>query len=179
MKPIFTIHAGEYLVGNELEKQFPNWEVWIPSRDTGVDLLLRHPKSNTCKTIQVKFSKSWTETHTLEQFRKYFRTQGWWTLNRDKLEKSAADYWVLALYSFDNSKNDFLIFQKEQLVTLYKNLDRWDKKMIQTYFWTLKNGMALEGRSLKKDQIKELVQSEVIESSRDVTDHLNNWELLI
>ena len=40
MKTLFTIHAGEYLVGSEIEKLFKNYRVWIPSKDTGIDLLV-------------------------------------------------------------------------------------------------------------------------------------------
>jgi len=151
MKPIFTIHAGEYLVGAELEKQCKDWEIWLPSRDVGTDLLIRHKTTRATKSIQVKFSKSWTETHTNVNFRKYFRTQGWWSLKKEKIKNSPADYWVFALYSFDTSKNDFLIFKKDELIKLYRSIDRWNLKTIQSYFWTLKNDTAFEGRGLKKN----------------------------
>ena len=44
MRPIFTIHAGEYLVGNFLETMFKEIEVWMPSKDTGTDLLITNKK---------------------------------------------------------------------------------------------------------------------------------------
>jgi len=40
MRPIFTIYAGEYLVGSYIEKAYKNLRVWLPSRDVGVDLLV-------------------------------------------------------------------------------------------------------------------------------------------
>ncbi len=40
MKPLFTIHGGEYLVGSYIERHFKRVNVWVPSRDTGVDLLV-------------------------------------------------------------------------------------------------------------------------------------------
>ena len=49
MKPIFTIHAGEYLVGAVLEKKCPDWEIWLPSRDVGTDLLIRHKRTRYFK----------------------------------------------------------------------------------------------------------------------------------
>lgn len=178
MKPIFTIHAGEYLVGAEIERICTDYEIWLPSRDVGVDLLLRHKKTGATKTVQVKFSKSWTETHANEQFRKHFRTQGWWSLNRSKLENSPADFWVFALYSFDTSKNDFLIFRKQELIELYKRLDHWDTKTIQSYFWTLKNGTAFEGRGVRKRELKELIEHPENFGDRNVSSHLNNWKLI-
>jgi len=39
MKSLFTIHAGEYLVASHIEQHYKRVNVWIPSRDTGVDLL--------------------------------------------------------------------------------------------------------------------------------------------
>ena len=49
MKPIFTIHAGEYLVAAEIEKTLKEVTVWLPSKDTGIDLLLAY-KSNKKRT---------------------------------------------------------------------------------------------------------------------------------
>jgi hypothetical protein len=178
MKPIFTIHAGEYLVGAEIEKRLPNWEIWLPSRDVGVDLLIRNKNTNKIKTIQVKFSKSWTETHTKEEFRKSFRTQGWWTLNSDKIKNSPAEFWIFALYSFDTSKNDFIIFEKNELIKLYSDLNVIEKSKIHSYMWTLKNGSAFEGRGLRKKQIQKLINGEFNNTVRDLTKYLNNWNKL-
>jgi Mrr restriction endonuclease-like protein len=179
MKTLFTIHAGEYLVGAEIEKQCSDWEVWLPSRDTGIDLLIRSKATKQTKSIQVKFSKSWTETHTNEKIRKYFRTQGWWTLNKEKIKNSPADYWIFALYSFDTSKNDFIIISKNELIALYKGLKVWDQKTIHSYIWTLQDGRAFEGRSLgKKGGIKRLVDGEFDNTIRNLSPNLNNWKRL-
>ena len=40
VKPFFTIHAGEFLVVDFIDKHFRQVNVWVPSRDTGVDLLV-------------------------------------------------------------------------------------------------------------------------------------------
>ena len=45
MQPIFTIHAGEYLVGSHIEQKIRDksgnkFNVWIPSKDTGIDVLV-------------------------------------------------------------------------------------------------------------------------------------------
>ena len=57
MRPIFTIHAGEYLVATEIERAFPKLQIWIPSRDTGVDLLVTDRLQTKVASLQVKFSK--------------------------------------------------------------------------------------------------------------------------
>ncbi len=58
MKPLFTIHAGEYLVGSHIENQFKDWRVWIPSKDTGIDLLVSNADNSKTASIQVKFQKT-------------------------------------------------------------------------------------------------------------------------
>jgi hypothetical protein len=40
MKPIFSIHAGEYLTGSHIENKFRQVNVWVPAKDTGIDLLV-------------------------------------------------------------------------------------------------------------------------------------------
>ncbi|ENY3129647.1 hypothetical protein ACFXAP_003729 [Vibrio cholerae] len=53
MKPIFTIHAGEFLVGSHLEQKFgKKINVWIPSKDTGVDFLLTDSSNQKTTSIQ-------------------------------------------------------------------------------------------------------------------------------
>jgi hypothetical protein len=39
MRPIFTVHAGEFLVGQHLES-FKNRNVWVPTKEHDVDLLV-------------------------------------------------------------------------------------------------------------------------------------------
>ncbi len=55
MKPLFTIHAGEFLVASYIEQQFRDYLVWVPSRDSGVDLLLTDHDCKTAVSNQVKF----------------------------------------------------------------------------------------------------------------------------
>lgn len=47
MKPLFTLLAGEYLVGRLIEARFRHTNHWVPAKRTGVDLLVsdrRNPK---------------------------------------------------------------------------------------------------------------------------------------
>ena len=74
MRPIFTVHAGEYLVGDYIEKKFKGCRVWIPSKDTGIDLLVTDPRGNNGVSLQVKFSKDYIIPEV--------KAAGWWTLKR-------------------------------------------------------------------------------------------------
>jgi len=55
MRPIFTIHAGEFLVGDFIEQHFRNTNVWLPSKDSGVDLLVTNKKNQVTVSLQLKF----------------------------------------------------------------------------------------------------------------------------
>ena len=57
MKPISSIHAGEYLVGTHIEENYKTFNVWLPSKDTGIDLLVTDKTNNKTVSLQVKFSK--------------------------------------------------------------------------------------------------------------------------
>jgi hypothetical protein len=50
MKPLFTLHAGEFLVDTEIEWEFRRVNVWIPAKDTGIDLLV----SNYANSVPIK-----------------------------------------------------------------------------------------------------------------------------
>ena len=57
MKSLFTIHAGEFVTGEHIERKFRKVNVWLPSRDTGTDLLVTDAKNKTSVSLQVKFSR--------------------------------------------------------------------------------------------------------------------------
>ena len=41
MKPIFTIHEGEFLAGDHINRKLGHkYDVWVPTKDSGVDLLV-------------------------------------------------------------------------------------------------------------------------------------------
>ena len=41
MRPMFTVHGGEFLVGQHIEGSFKGKNVWVPTKNLGVDLLTR------------------------------------------------------------------------------------------------------------------------------------------
>lgn len=101
MKPIFTIHAGEYLVGSHIEETYKKARVWLPSKDTGIDLLVTNEQLDRMVSLQVKFSKDFLGnkggTNAFLQTR--IKAGGWWTFKYEKIENSPADLWVLGIYS--------------------------------------------------------------------------------
>ena len=84
MRPLFTIHAGEFVVGDHIERKFRRVNLWMPSRDTGTDLLVTDSKNEKTVSLQVKFSRDFLATHMSSIFQKPLRACGWWSLNREK-----------------------------------------------------------------------------------------------
>ena len=82
MRPIFTIHAGEFIVGEHLERKFKGLKIWVPTKDTGVDLLVTNSKNTKAISFQVKFSRDYLTTHIDAEFQDPIRVCGWFTLNR-------------------------------------------------------------------------------------------------
>lgn len=60
MKSLFTVHAGEYFVGSHIETHYPKWNVWVPSKDTGIDLLVTNA-GNTKDRDFTPFLDGWRE----------------------------------------------------------------------------------------------------------------------
>ncbi len=63
MKPLFTVHAGELLVGSEIERKFRRVHVWVPAKDTGVDLLVSDNTDTRALSLQIKLSRDYLVTH--------------------------------------------------------------------------------------------------------------------
>ena len=180
MKPLFTIHAGEYLVGSHIEAQFKNWRVWIPSKDTGIDLLISNADNSKTASIQVKFSKDFLVTHHKPEHQRKLVSCGWWTLNRQKLAESPADLWVFVLHSFNQKNMQYVIVQPKDH---YKRLSHIHKptKVIQTYIWVTAIGKCWETRGLRKREQDAIANNDTceIDKARNLTSFLNNWNPLI
>lgn len=134
MKPIFTVHAGEYLVASYLEEKFKGLQIWLPSSDTGIDLLVTNLKASSQNSVravslQVKFSKDFLGNKGVSS---KIKAGGWWTFKYDKIEKSQADLWVLVLYRFSYRDYDFVIIEPNKLLERYKNLGK-TSGTIQSY----------------------------------------------
>ena len=174
MKPLFTVHGGEYLVGSHIEERFKRVNVWIPSRDTGVDLLVSDHKSRRTVSLQVKFSKDFLVTHMKPKFQKSLRACGWWTINRDKLQAYPADFWVFVLLGFDRRSKDYVIVPPKELLRRLESI-HGSQKTIQTYLWVTLGENCWETRGLKSEDQLRVAQGRYREPTRNFTKWLNNW----
>ena len=176
MKPLFTIHVGEYLVGSHIENQFKDWRVWIPSKDTGIDLLVSNADNSKTASIQVKFSKDFLVTHGKPHHQSKLVSCGWWTLNRQKLADSSANFWVFVLHSFNQKDMQYVIIKPEELHRRL-NLLHSEAKVIQTYLWVTAIGTCWETRGLRNEQQDAIANDDTcnIDKTRNLTQFLNNW----
>ena len=139
MKPLFTVHAGEYLTAEHIERNYPHLHVWVPTRDVGVDLLVSNPRNKKQLSLQVKYSKDFRVTHVAAGLQSSLRACGWWTLRADKIAASPADYWVMVLYGFARGSIDYIVIKPSELLArlqcIHGNMER-----VQTYLWTTEAG---------------------------------------
>lgn len=179
MKPLFTLHAGEYLTGCELERQLGNKvNLWVPSKDEGVDILVTDRANKRIVTIQVKYSRDFIRVVKDSSRRTLLRSGGWWTFNRVKLQNSKADFWVLLTYDGFGKESDFIIIPPKDLLKIYNRTGR-KQKIIQSYVWVTKNRKrALEGRDLNKELANDMIEGKIDPGIRDLSFYLSNWSLI-
>ena len=175
MQPLFTLHAGEYLVGAHIEQMFKKANVWVPIRDTGIDLLVSDRRNRSMVTLQVKFSKDFLVTHKGPDFQKELRACGWWTINREKLVKSPADYWVFVLQGFASRSTDFVVMPRRDLLKALGAI-HGRRKAIQVYIWVTERNKCWETRGLNRAEELLVARGGFMDSDRDLTRWLNNWK---
>jgi len=174
MKPIFTIHAGEFIVGEYIERNFSELNVWIPSKDTGIDLLVSDPTNSKCVSLQVKFSKDFS---LKGNFSDAIDASGWWNLDANKIDSSKADLWVFVLFSFARKNNPhFVVIEPQEILGRFKDLGRKEKR-IHCYICVTKDGKCWETRGLNRLETGSIDTRDCDDSPRDLTKYLN-WNLL-
>jgi hypothetical protein len=176
MKPLFTIHAGEYLVASHIEQHYKRVNVWVPTRDTGVDLLVSDSRSQRTVSLQVKFSKDflYMMKPLFQDNDSLLRACGWWTINREKLRKSVADYWVFMLLGFNGRTKDFVIIPPKDLLQRLEAVHGFPA-IFQTYLWVTTKKQCFETRGLSPKDSLEVARGQYNDVSRDLSQWLNNW----
>ncbi|MBX3133437.1 MAG: hypothetical protein KF689_08660 [Gemmatimonadaceae bacterium] len=176
MKPLFTLHAGEYLVGSHIESTFRRVNLWIPARDTGVDLLVTDRHNQKTLSLQVKFSKDFLVTHAEPELQGHLQAVGWWSLNREKLAASKAEFWVLVLQGFAHQSTDCVVIPRAALLRFLTRLHGKTGNIIQTYITVTADGRCYESRGLsKRERLGIASKVSPIPKARDLTPWLNDW----
>jgi hypothetical protein len=177
MKPLFTVHAGEYLVGSYIEQHFKRVNVWIPSQDTGVDLLVSDRQNRRTVSLQMKFSKDYLVAGMapVPIFLKKLRACGWWTIDQGKLRASGADFWVFVVQGFARRTIDFVIVPPKEFWRRLRSIHGSLKKRIDSYLWITEQDRCWETRGLQQKYRLQIAEHEYREPRRDFKKWLNNW----
>jgi hypothetical protein len=180
MRPIFTIHAGEFIVGEHVERKFKGLNVWVPTKDSGVDLLVTNSTNSKAISFQVKFSRDYLTTHIDAEFQDPMRVCGWFTLNRDKINHSSAHFWVLVLIGSKKPSRDYVIIKPADLL---KRLDRIpihrkESDKLQVYIWVTEKHLCWDTRGLGKSEQLQIAKGTFVNADRDFSAYLNNWEMV-
>lgn len=174
MQTLFTIHAGEYLVGSFIEKRFPDCRVWIPSKDSGIDLLITDKTHTRSLSLQVKFSKDFMPTLGSFLDTDELKVLTWFKFSAKALSTSQADYWVLVAHSYACTTPIFLVIPPkrlfEQAIKHHSNT-----KSLNLYFAINSLDQCWEIRGLSKDDKTRMLDGTLKTHSRNFTKYVNNW----
>ena len=178
MHPLFTVHAGEFLVGRHIERNFRTLNVWIPSKDTGIDLLVTNERNSCSVSLQVKLSRDYNESEAISEFDRSLAAGGWFRLFHEKIANSKADYWVFVLVSYERKiRPRFIVIPPHKLLEQLEKI-HGNSKSYHFYPWIMKSNDALDGRGLKKSDKAALSDGSFELGSRSLTTFLDNWTAL-
>ncbi len=176
MKPIFTIHEGEFLVGDHITRKFDRkYSVWIPGKDEGIDLLVtRKPERpgdamGVPVGLQIKYSRGYDNA---KQYGEHVLATSWFVLNPDKIRLSTADYWVFVLINRRHDKHFVVVPTAE----LRRRIPKRIKGKWTLYLWVFAHGGCYEVRGLKNDAKTALLDAPPEDDKLDFTQWLNNWD---
>jgi hypothetical protein len=175
MRPLFTIHAGEYLTGLYIQQRL-KLNVWIPAKDTGIDLLVTDPGNRRSVSLQVKYGKDFlTDRPAL---RNKLRCLSWFTVDRKKLSDSKAKFWVFVLHGFKSNRPDFVIIPTPKLQRYMKRV-RTRKGRAQIYLSSLTK-RCWETRRLHADDMVLIAEGKYENPALEFTEYLNarGWAAL-
>ena len=173
MKPLFTIHEGEFLVGDYITRKLAaKYDVWVPVKDSGVDLLVTPRKKNRRPVkLQVKFSRGFTEKQLPAEEVLAF---GWYRLDPAKLRKSRADLWVFAILTLRHKAHYIIIPTKE----LKRRIPRGMTGAWTLYLMVFRRKKCYDLRGVKKAEKRMTLMDGPKDRKRDYSEYLNKWKLL-
>lgn len=174
MRPLFTIHAGEYLVGSYIEQHYRKWNVWVPAKDSGIDLLITNSTRRQSVSLQVKFSKDYPPTRS-PLLQAKLKATGWWTFQERKIKASQADLWVLTLPSLTDNQTSFIIIPPAELLRRLHAIHGQTNKRIQSYVCVTRTGRCWETRDLPVADQELLAFDRLTNKDRDFSSFLNAW----
>ena len=178
MRPIFTIHAGEFVFGEHVEKNFRELRLWVPTKDTGIDFLVSDSAGKKTVSVQVKMSRDYRPPLATTEFERGLKAAGWFVFSYSALESSSANIWSIILISHERkSQPVFLNVVPKQLLHCLVET-HGEQKNYHLYPWLFTDGRCIEGRGMKKADKKAFMARQYEAKSRDLSAFHENWEFL-
>ena len=174
MKPLFTVHAGEYIAGSHIEQNFKNCRVWIPSKDIGIDLLVTDRRHQKGISLQVKFSKDFTHSHMADFYKDKLIASTWFKFSSAKIQSSEADYWLFVFQPFAEYRARFMLIKPidllKRITAIHGKREKFD-----LYFTVTQQNRCFETRGLKDGERRNIVVAPTGNPKRDFTAYLDAW----
>jgi hypothetical protein len=116
-----------------------------------------------------------------EKERKKLRVSCWFKINRVKLEKSPADFWVFVLNGFKTQMPDYVVMPVGKLQERLRQIHGTKSKTIQSYLTVTEKNQCWETRDLADGRADEhrIADGVYKDRARDFTKWLNEWEPLV
>jgi hypothetical protein len=168
MRPLFSILAGESLVGNEIERRFPEATLWLPAKDTGVDLLVTNAAKSRFVTLQVKYSRTYSNPR--------LNAITWFKLKRTKLLRTDADLWILILWSPltpTGRQHHYVILPPRTLLKRLTAIHGREGDLINTYFAVAPDGRCWETRGVRAEDERAIVEGRFQNPLREFATNLD------
>jgi hypothetical protein len=175
MKPIFTVHAGEFVFAEAIEKRYPNLRIWMPTKDTGVDFLLTDEISKSAASVQVKMSRDYRPAFAKDEFDKKLKAAGWFVFSHSALECSSADVWSLILISHERKQKPIFLNIPPRILLERLIETHGVRKSYHLYPWVLDDGHCIEGRGMKRSDKRKYLSGSCFANSRDMSEFFENW----
>jgi hypothetical protein len=173
MKPLFTIHEGEFLVGDYINRRLgKKFETWVPTKDSGLDLLVtrKNGRGRPC-SLQVKFSRGFNVHESLAGD---LKATSWYTLDPKKVRTSRADIWVFVILTLRHEEHFVVIPTRE----LAKRIPRGTRAKWHLYLSVYRDKSCFQVRNLGLKERRLLAFRGAEDRRVDFTHCLGNWSLL-
>lgn len=174
MTPIFTVHAGEYLVGSYLERELRNCRVWIPSKDTGIDMLLTNESCSRAVPLQIKYSRDYVESSPIDPISRSMTRSSFIRVQRRKIQTSAARYWIIVLHSFTSRSSRYVVVNPSELLKRIE-AHHGRRDIYSLYFCVVGDAQCWEVRGLRRRQLRAALDAGAVTPSRDFSRFLDDW----
>ncbi len=173
MKPNFTVRTGTHLVGTHLERTFRSCRVWIPTKKSGIDLLLTDASCSRTVPLQVKYSRDYVDSSAADPAFQAITRSSFISVQRQKIEASPARYWVIVLQSFTSKSKRFLVITPSELL---KHIEEHHGRQntYRLYFTVVGETKCWELRCPIAEK-RDALASGSIKPSRDFSEFLDDW----